>query len=341
MATHLEPVVDDDVDSGFEDDLASVQSTSLASSVLNYQYENGRRYHAYRAGQYPLPNDETEQSRMDLLHHIWRKMLGGDLLRKKPKSPQRMLDVGTGTGIWAIDAADEYPEAIITGMDLSPIQPSWVPPNCLFYVDDAESEWTYDPFDLIHGRSLCGCIADWPKFYRQCFESLKPGGYLEMQEHDAWISTINKEPPLATQSWNVSLNEASAIFGKVLNVAHSHVGWMQDAGFIEVEDETKKIPIGPWAKGQDMKELGHIHLVEMLVNFRRVSSVQVKFADSFQDAVEPYTLGLYTKILGKSLEETHAVIAAVRQEFATRKNYLYVNYHFITARKPGGFAGNG
>ena len=93
MADLQELRVDDDADdSGFED-AASLQSTSITSSVLNYTYENGRRCHAYRAGSYPLPNDETEQERMDLLHHIWRTMLGGELLLKRPVNPQRILDV--------------------------------------------------------------------------------------------------------------------------------------------------------------------------------------------------------------------------------------------------------
>lgn len=309
----LLPADDEDYDSGF-DDGASLQSASLKSSILNYTYENGRRYHAYRAGQYPLPNDEAEQSRMDLLHHIWRTMQGGELLSKKPaSSPHRILDIGTGTGIWAIDIADEYPESSVIGTDLSPIQPGWIPPNCKFYVDDAEASWTYQPFDLIHGRSLCGCIADWPRFYRQCFDHLKPGGYLEMQEHDAWISTLNEEEPPWTQDWNRTLNEASAKFGKVLNVANNHVGWMKEAGFTEVEDQIHKIPIGAWAKGN--KDLGRLHLLEML------------------DAVEPYTLALYSKVLGKSLEETKIVIEMVKKEFRTRTFKLYVNYHFITARK--------
>jgi methylase of polypeptide subunit release factors len=65
--------------------------------------------------------------------------------------------VGTGTGIWAIDIADELPDAVVVGTDLSPIQPDWVPSNCKFYVEDAECEWMYpvnEHFDFIHGRGL-------------------------------------------------------------------------------------------------------------------------------------------------------------------------------------------
>ena len=34
---------------------------------MNYTYENGRRYHAFREGEYVLPNDEAEQDRLDLV----------------------------------------------------------------------------------------------------------------------------------------------------------------------------------------------------------------------------------------------------------------------------------
>ena len=119
-----------EVDDGRENDSAigdsdiSSFTTSIASSVLNYVYENGRRYHSYREGQYLFPNDETEQDRLDMLHHIFRLMLGGELYKAPlPTSPRRILDYGTGTGIYAIDLADTFPSAEVIGIDLSPIQP--------------------------------------------------------------------------------------------------------------------------------------------------------------------------------------------------------------------------
>lgn len=37
----------------------------------------------------------------------------------------RILDLGTGTGIWAIEMGDKFPDSEIIGTDLSPVQPSW------------------------------------------------------------------------------------------------------------------------------------------------------------------------------------------------------------------------
>lgn len=53
-----------------------------------------------------LPNDDKEQERLDILHHVFRLTLGGALCRTAPelKTPGLILDIGTGTGIWAIDS---------------------------------------------------------------------------------------------------------------------------------------------------------------------------------------------------------------------------------------------
>ncbi len=51
--------------------------------------------------------------------------------------------------------ADTYPGAEVTGLDLSPIQPDWVPPNVQFIVDDVEDTWLAgDNHDFVHLRNM-------------------------------------------------------------------------------------------------------------------------------------------------------------------------------------------
>jgi len=51
-------------------------------------------------------------------HEILLQMMEGKLHLAPLEDPQWILDVGTGTGIWAIDAADMYPSAEVIGTDL-------------------------------------------------------------------------------------------------------------------------------------------------------------------------------------------------------------------------------
>jgi len=88
-------------------------------------------------------------------------------------SPQRILDIGAGTGIWCIGMGDAYPSAEIIGVDISASMPTFVPTNVSFEIDNVEDRWTYSrPFDYIHCRYMAGSIMDWPKLMQQCYQCI-------------------------------------------------------------------------------------------------------------------------------------------------------------------------
>ncbi|KAH6721202.1 S-adenosyl-L-methionine-dependent methyltransferase, partial [Leptodontidium sp. MPI-SDFR-AT-0119] len=104
----------------------------------DYAFENGRGYHKFREGQYQLPNNEPEQAHKDMKNAMVVDLCGGKLHYAPLENFLEILDLGTGTGIWAIDIEDEYPSASVLGIDVSPIQPVWAPPNVKFMVDNFE-----------------------------------------------------------------------------------------------------------------------------------------------------------------------------------------------------------
>ncbi|KAB8072208.1 S-adenosyl-L-methionine-dependent methyltransferase [Aspergillus leporis] len=317
------------VDTSDEDSLCDAQSIidsnlSLHSTVRDYCYENGRRYHAYRYGQYPMPNDEEEQDRLAFMHHLFKLLLGGALYRApmdQGPEPQRILDVGTGTGIWALEIAEDFPNAEIVGTDLSPIQPNWAPPNCTFLVDDAESDWAFsesEAFDYVHARSMGGGISDWNRFLQQAYEHVKPGGWVEIQEYETWIRSDDgtAENAKMLMDWQEKIDKASKLFGRHMNVAPDLSGYMQDAGFINVRDDVYKAPVGSWPKSSRLKEIGRVGKVTLY------------------EAVEPYTLALFTRVLGFSPEEAREYADGVRAELLDGSYHIYVLYHYVYGQKP-------
>lgn len=129
---------DADNDSGVGSDTQSI-TTAITDSYREVRTENGRTYHSYHEGKYLLPNDDEEQNCLDLQNHLFNLTFGKLFTCPiERKQIRRVLDAGTGTGVWATGFADEYPEATVVGVDLSPIQPTWVPPNVKFLVDDLE-----------------------------------------------------------------------------------------------------------------------------------------------------------------------------------------------------------
>jgi len=161
----------DGEDSAFGDGDSSTGSVS--SSIRHYREVHGRTFHNYGNTEYWGPNDETQNEQLDIGHHMCTLILDNKLyLAPIEKNIQKALDIGTGTGIWAIDFADEHPSATVIGTDISPIQPTWVPPNLKFEIDDAQLEWTFadNDFDYIHIRCLMGSIDNWPLLYQRAFK---------------------------------------------------------------------------------------------------------------------------------------------------------------------------
>ncbi|KAF5527280.1 Pyrrolocin cluster transcription factor fsdR [Colletotrichum aenigma] len=302
------------------DDRISSYTASLSSSVLDYPTENGRRYHAFRAGSYLGPNDETEMDRLDFNHMLIMKAIGGKhfLAPVPQEETQRILDIGTGTGIWAVEVSDLFPNAEVLGNDFSAIQPPWVPPNVKFEIDDVESEWVYDhKFDFIFSRYMAASIKDWPKLVRNIHEHLNPNGWAEFQDYDiAFCSddgTLTEEHH--TTKWCNTLIDACNKIGHDPNPGPKLERWVKDAGFINVVHQSFPIPLGPWPKDPHYKDVGMTNLIH------------------YVEGLEAFSLRAFCAIMGWTKEETLVHLAHVRREMKKGDFHAYITIHVVYGQK--------
>ncbi|RVX71187.1 hypothetical protein B0A52_03553 [Exophiala mesophila] len=309
----------DDYDSSFSDDDLSY-TTSLPSSVQAFPIENGRTYHAYKDGKYWGSNDEEANEHLAVGHFLYKKTLGGrPYLAPISPNPTNILDLGTGTGSWVTDVADQHPTAIVTGTDLSPIQPSFVPPNTRFEIDDAEAEWTYPEnlFDLIHIRGLHGSIEAWPGLYAQCLRCLKPGGYLEQSEYSPLFTSDDNSIPQdgAIAAWNSVWPECHRVLGREMQILDGMKQYMIDAGLQSVTEHKFKWPLGDWPKDPVWKHLGHWAKAHA------------------ESGLENWTLRPLTNHLGWTAEEVHVLCAKVRQDLRDRSIHAIQRMNTVYGRK--------
>ncbi|KAL1892180.1 hypothetical protein Cpir12675_004648 [Ceratocystis pirilliformis] len=302
--------------------LGILDSKSLTESTLDFPEEFGRTYTAFRPGSYPYPNDLMESQRLNEQYHILNKVSGrlhfAPWSQKNP--PRNVMDIATGTGLWAMDIADLYPEAQVQGNDLSPIQSQHVPPNLHFFVEDAEEEWQFTtPFDYIHTRCCLGAFQDFKKnIICQAFENLCPGGWLESQEiqHRAFCDdgTLSPDSPLLV--WARELQEASEAKNRQIVIAPHLRQWYEEAGFVDVKEIVYKVPLNPWPQDAQYKEIG-----------RRWERILL-------DGMSGFSLALFNRYFGRSREEIEAQLVPVRRDISNPNIHAYQKYHMIIGRKP-------
>lgn len=235
----------------------------------------------------------------------------GDKLHLTPLAKGRhldVLDIGTGSGIWAKEFAQLYPNTLVTGTDLSPSQDHSGPVNCLFIIDDCELDWTFKPdsFDYIHIRALAGCVEDWGKFYPKCFYCLKPGGKIEHQEYELPVTTDLRCKPQnwIWDRWGSIFLQYSEKTGRPFNVSGQWESKLDKAGFSHIQSESFHLPIGGWPDDEKLREIGFYNGL------------------AFEVGLEGFTTYICTETLGWGLEEARALIKETRAAVLQPGDYL-------------------
>ncbi|WP_376797125.1 class I SAM-dependent methyltransferase [Thermogemmatispora sp.] len=165
--------------------LASARPDALAPSGGP---PSARQRHYLDDVPYLLPKDPLEDQRLNYQHHALYRTLSNHYLA--PLSPERLctiLDVGTGTGIRALEMQALFPHAIVVGVDVSLASlPQPVPPTCVFVRANVLEGLPFpdSQFCYTHQRLLVAAIPAqaWPGVVRELVRVTRPGGWIELLE---------------------------------------------------------------------------------------------------------------------------------------------------------------
>ncbi|PPQ99563.1 hypothetical protein CVT24_005351 [Panaeolus cyanescens] len=186
----------------------------------DFQFKYGQRHHSYDSEKapYPLSYDRQVLELESLDNKLAYYLRGSVSFVNFDEHPQRVLDLGCGTGTWVIDAAKEWPDCEFVGFDLVDIQ---IPVKMLHASVADRIQWKHgnflttklpfddDEFDHVHIQSIAKGVPEnkWGILFEEVNRILRPGGSVEVIEDDAifpvlprWFTTALRARPLRSQS---------------------------------------------------------------------------------------------------------------------------------------------
>ncbi|KAG8408923.1 hypothetical protein J3458_019932 [Metarhizium acridum] len=305
----------------------SVQPTPVLAVFPAY----GRYYGLWRQEKYLFPIDAEETNRMDMFHQFFLVARHDALyLPNLPVTRSlRIMDLGTGTGIWANHVAERTnPEPEIMAVDLHKIQAEKIPPGVTAVQFDIEDP-CWGPLmkhcDLVHLRMLFGSVHPplWSQIYRNIHNHLLPGsGYLEHVEIDwvpRWDEGDGGEIPVrsALEEWSTLFFTALERLGRNARIDRAAIRkTIEDAGFTDFKEETIRGYMGPWMPDKN-------------------EQIAAKWLNlCFSRGVEAMSLMPMIKGLGMDMGEVSRLCERAVKETLQLRFHTYFNVHIWSARRP-------
>lgn len=190
------------------------------SATKPFIVRNGRTYFNDPGAAYPLPTDLTELHRQSLRTLLLIQVYGAPVvtpsLRVNP--PQRVLELGCGTGFWSMMCHRYFKERghsgiSFTGVDIAPLAPGSAGSPAELCKPDKDMNWQFvqhdlrqrpwpfaeEEFDLIMVKDSCMMVPShvYQLFIEEYLRMLKPGGVIEIWDSDATFRMLRPHVPSA------------------------------------------------------------------------------------------------------------------------------------------------
>jgi SAM-dependent methyltransferase len=222
----------------------------MEGSPAHFDYFGGRRYMS--SVPYALPKDSGEIQRLDFQHFLLKYGLQSNFLAPI-QEPLSVLDVGCGTGRWAMELAQQFPKANVIGLDMVPTEKFTTgyglvqPPENYAFVKGNVLEglpFADGSFDFVHQRLLVAAIPQerWPFVVRELARVTRSGGWVELAECGVPQDAPGNPYPQLWGTWITFCRARGIDF----TIGSSIGSLLEQAGLRQVQQQEVLFPMGKW-----------------------------------------------------------------------------------------------
>lgn len=255
---------------------------------------------AKRTDTYSLQCGIVASCRLTAQHHLITQRIGGLIYPAisneiRSRKDLAIADVGCGNGIWAIEAAEEYPLAEVIGIDISDAQFPWTcPENCCFHVLDMMRPVDQDYkgcFDLINVRLLAGSLEgkEFTPIIDNLHQMLKPNGWIQWLDISSpAIRAYDYTEPSVISEWRLPspITTQIPLFIKSVKWFDKLPALLKQRGFIDIE----RYECPP--KESTLKHEAEITVLVLMELGQSLSDVEPAAAEKFNDAIAEMLEGI-------------------------------------------------
>lgn len=153
--------------------------------------------------------------------------------------------------------------------------------------------------------------------FKQAYDALSPGGWFEIRETALPVhcddDTLNGT---ALSTWSEGMMKLSHLRGRDLDNPVKYRQWLEEAGFVNVQENVKIHPISPWPKDRHLKQLGN----------------WVQY--SLGDGIESFSIVIWMEETGLSYEECQNFLTQVRRDIHSNRIHAYLRSFAVCGQKP-------
>ncbi|CAG8642813.1 16354_t:CDS:2 [Funneliformis mosseae] len=260
---------------------------------------------------YPYQQDDNEIDRLHSQHYllrmVWQNNFSVPIKQQLIEGGMHVLDIGTGSGIWILEMASEYPLTTFKGIDVNQLFPTdCSPKNSEFIQCDVLEGLPFEDetFDFVHVRFLIPAFTQdqWENvLLRETLRVCKIGGWVQFMEWDP--RCINEGPKIKTFTDNI-MEFIKSKHGNPMITERLDDQLLSTKKFSSVKHEHKYCPTGSWGG-----TLGKMGLNDFVQVTKAVSSP-------------------FSNFLNMSLQEYEKFVQDCVQEFEVSRTYTKTHRYY-------------